>query len=305
MHDPSRHFQKKFSADQVMLQNLASDGADSSSDPKCNARTTEQRDIWVNDVRISESEVRAEAQHHPAHSESPALEAGAQALVVKQLLLQEAESIGLKAEPVRDQDGNLETVEEAIVRTLIESQVDVPIANQQECRQYYRTHPDKFETEPLYEARHILFSVSPSDTEKRNTTREKALELSAYIQKNPASFSDLARTYSDCPSREVNGNLGQLGKGSTASEFEAALQEMQPGTISAQPVETRFGFHIIALDNKVKGKILPFDMVQETIAAWLGAVSWSRAVSQYVRILAGNARIKGVVLEVSDGLLVQ
>ena len=52
-------------------------------------------------------------------------------------------------------------------------------------------------------------------------------------------------------------------------------------------------FHIIALDRKVPGERLPFDLVRERIAVWLEAAAWSKAVAQYITILAGAAQIEG------------
>ena len=80
---------------------------------------------------------------------------------------------------------------------------------------------------------------------------------------------------------------------------------MTEGEISSAPVESRFGFHVIALDRRIDGRDLPFEAVRARIAAWLEASAWSRAVSQYVAILAGRAEIRGISLSGADGPLVQ
>ena len=72
-----------------------------------------------------------------------------------------------------------------------------------------------------------------------------------------------------------------------------------------EPVATRFGYHVIQLDRVIAGRRLPFEVVERRIAGFLEASSWSRAVSQYVGILAGRAEIKGVELAGSTGALVQ
>lgn len=53
------------------------------------------------------------------------------------------------------------------------------------------------------------------------------------------------------------------------------------------------------------GNIVPFEYVQATIAAYLKDVSWQTAVKQYIKILAGKARISGVHMESADSPLVQ
>jgi len=50
---------------------------------------------------------------------------------------------------------------------------------------------------------------------------------------------------------------------------------------------------------------LPFEAVHEKIAAYLEEASWRTAVAQYVRVLAGQADVKGVDLGAVGTPLVQ
>ena len=261
--------------------------------------------IQVNGVEIHEADVFQEAQHHPAEDEKDALFAAARALVVRELLSQEAETLGVTAIPESDSSGKGETVEEARIRTLLDSEVDVPVASAEECRQFYQNNPRKFESEPLYQARHILLAVSPEDSAGRNEARNQANHLIGLVKENPAQFSDMAKQLSDCPSGKVGGNLGQLTRGSTVREFEEAMAKMEEGEMSSKPVESRYGFHIIYLDRRISGAALPFESVEKRISAWLGAAAWSKAVAQYISILIGKATISGINLDAADGPLVQ
>ena len=87
--------------------------------------------------------------------------------------------------------------------------------------------------------------------------------------------------------------------------FERALQQMDPGEITAEPVRTRFGFHIIALDQREEGQLRPFEEARELISAWLSASAWARAASQYIGLLAGKADIEGCEIKAADSVLVQ
>jgi peptidyl-prolyl cis-trans isomerase C len=55
--------------------------------------------------------------------------------------------------------------------------------------------------------------------------------------------------------------VGQLTRGSTVPEFEGALETMREGEMLAEPVESRFGLHIILLERKIPGERLPFELV--------------------------------------------
>ncbi|GAB4025551.1 MAG: peptidylprolyl isomerase PpiC [Bdellovibrio sp.] len=59
-----------------------------------------------------------------------------------------------------------------------------------------------------------------------------------------ASFSELARDFSKCPSGKDGGDLGEFGKGEMVPEFEKACFSLKPDEVSG-PVRTAFGYHII------------------------------------------------------------
>lgn len=275
---------------------------DTSVPPKAGPVT---RAISVNGVVIAEAELLAEAQNHPADNPGGALAAAARALVVRELLWQEAQRLGIIAEPDHDAEGRPETQRDAAIRLLIDREVDVPSAGEAECRRYYEQNPDRFSSQPLVEARHILLAAPPQDKAARKAASALARRLCDHLADHPEDFARLAREHSDCPSREQGGNLGQLTQGSTVPEFERAIAQMKPGVISPVPVESRFGYHIVALGRREPGELLPFDLARARIAAWLEAAAWSRAVSQYIAILAGNADISGISLKAGEGPLVQ
>lgn len=262
-------------------------------------------DVSVNGILIPEADILAEAQHHPAESPGKALRAAAQALVVRELLLQEATRQNLNANSRTDTVGPAETEQDAAVRLLVEQEIHVPQSTESECRRYFDNNRHRFTSEPIYEARHILLPAAASDAVKRERAEAKAKNIITDLKNGTISFSEMAREFSACPSSQQGGNLGQLTSGTTVAEFEAALETMAEGELRPEPVATPFGFHVVELERKIDGVQLPFEQVKERIAAWLEAASWSRAVSQYVGILAGAAEIKGVELAVSDGPLVQ
>jgi hypothetical protein len=53
---------------------------------------------------------------------------------------------------------------------------------------------------------------------------------------------------------------------------------------------------VLRLDRRAAGQELPFESVSDRIVRQLSTQSWQRAVSQYLRILAGRASIEGIGL---------
>lgn len=262
-------------------------------------------EVSVNGIPIPEAEILAEAQNHPAESPGTASASATKALVVKELLLQEAMRLGIEGHPETDETGRVEAAEDAAIRRLVDREIDVPVATDEECRRYFDNNGSRFQSEPIYEACHILLPAVANDMARRKEAKELAHNIIAKLDEGKASFGEIAREFSACPSSQQDGNLGQLTKGSTVHEFETALKDIPEGELCAEPVETPFGYHVIKLNRKIPGASLPFEHVKERIAAWLEAASWSRAVSQYVGILASKAKIEGVELATSDGPLVQ
>ncbi|WP_417672366.1 peptidylprolyl isomerase [Roseibium sp.] len=263
-------------------------------------------EISVDGVVIAEADILAEAQNHPAENPGGAVRAAAKALVVRELLLQEAGRQGIGEVEREATDQGRETPEDARIRVLLDQEVDVPAATDAECRRYFEINASRFCTLALYEVRHVLLAAErDGDVIAWDKTRLTAVALCKRLNQNPAGFSAAAAEFSACSSAQEGGRLGQVASGETTEEFDRALSFMSEGEISVEPVESRFGFHVIALDRIVPARQLPFEHVREKIAAWLEASSWSRAVSQYISILASQAEIRGLTLEGADGPLVQ
>ena len=174
-----------------------------------------------------------------------------------------------------------------------------------ECRRFYDNNRKRFSSGAIYEASHILLAFTASDQDHRKSRQDLARQLHSVLEKNPESFDAVAREYSACTSKDQGGNLGQLCHGSTVDEFEQALEAADAPGILPEPVETRFGFHIIRIDRIIPERILPFKQVQQKIADHLDAACWSKAVSHYIKVLAADAVIAGIQISEAEGPLLQ
>jgi peptidyl-prolyl cis-trans isomerase C len=252
--------------------------------------------ITVNGIKITPEQISAEVQYHPASSLAEAKYQAMQALVIRELLLQQAVTCGLCAPAARP--------DEAIDR-LLSQEIAVPEPGREECERYYNNNRKRFFTAPLFEVSHILYPAPPDDAPARRKARKKAEAALARIRKDDTLFEAVARAESACSSGREGGRLGQIGEGQTVPAFEAALLAMQEGDISTEPVATEVGFHIIRVHKRADGQLMPFEAVAEWIADSLKQESWRRAFSQYVQILAGQAKISGFLLKGADSPLVQ
>lgn len=256
--------------------------------------------ISVNGVAIGRDDIAQEAQNHPGSSPFESWKSAARALVVRELLLQEARRLDLEPSPLFDGEGRRETDEDALVRQLLEAQVKVPKASDEACGTYYERHAGRFRSSDIFECSHILLLCHRNDAETRGQALAIAGELIAVLQNGRESFEALAERYSACPSAKDGGRLGQVSRGQTVPEFEAALHELEEGSVTEKPVESDFGVHVIRLNRRIEGAQLPLDLVREKIRHYLVQRARHGAYYSYVRWLSAHAKITGFNLETGE-----
>lgn len=264
-----------------------------SHEPSALIATSEQQwpRITVNGVAIDEQAIAGELQYHPAQDREEAVFLASQALVVRELLQQRVAELGLQAECTEG-----ESEEEALTRQLIERDLPLPGADEQICRHYFESNRERYATAPLLAVRHILLACAPDDAEGRSEAKALAAGLIAKLAEDGSRFAELALAHSGCPSKEQGGALGQISQGQTVVEFERPLLRLPLG-LAGQPLESRYGVHVVWVDQRIDGRALPFEVVHEAIRAELDQRVWQVAVGQYLNNLIGQADIRGIVLE--------
>lgn len=253
-------------------------------------------EITVNGVPILAEQIEQELSSH-ARAPEPR-RAAIEALVLREVLRQEAknklaEAVAVKQQAVNATSMDAEAfIEETMVERLIEREVVKPQLADDECLAYYQAHVEQFRQGDLVEAGHILFESRPDEISP--VLRQKAEQILQEALRNPEKFEELARTHSNCTSASVGGSLGQLSRGETVPEFERIIFSQEPGAISPQLVESRFGLHIVRVAHRAEGKVLPFEMVREQLAAHLLEQKRKRALRLYLKGLVAQADIQGV-----------
>ena len=256
-------------------------------------------DIVVNGTTLSAAAIAAEAQNHAAPRGKPGLawRKAARALAIRQLLLDEADRLGIAGTPEELAPGKTESPEEARIREVLSRCVTPAPVSEAALRAAYARNPDACRAPSLYQPAHILFPAPPGDAEARSAARARAEKALAEVRKAPRSFGEMAREESACASRDAEGQLGQLASGDTVPEFETALRAAPVGEIHGALVETRYGFHILRLDARAEGEVLPFDAVRGRLQEASEKANWAAAAQAFVADLLARADIRGLDLE--------
>ncbi len=129
--------------------------------------------------------------------------------------------------------------------------------------EYYAQQRQSFTRQPEQRrASHILIKVDNADGE--SAALDKLKKIQQKLAKGD-DFGKLAQEFSDdIGSARQGGDLGYFGRGVMDKAFEDAVFSLKKGEISG-PVRSRFGYHLIKLDDIRKAKVAKLEDVKESI----------------------------------------
>lgn len=140
------------------------------------------------------------------------------------------------------------------LRDMYFGRVIEPSITDEALRERYDREIGALEPQPQVRARHILVD----DVE---TARELIAELEA-----GADFAALAEEHSNDPgSGRRGGDLGWFGRGQMVAPFEQAAFSLAPGETTEEPVESRFGWHVIRVEDTRERPLPAFEEVEDQL----------------------------------------
>jgi len=134
------------------------------------------------------------------------------------------------------------------------SQVEVA---DDEIQEYYNEHPDEFKKPKTVEARHILINVDQGAGSEETAKAREQIESILQKARAGSDFAELAKQYSQGPSKDRGGYLGTFKREDMVKPFADKAFSMKAGEIS-DPVRTRFGWHIIKVEKVNEATTTPF-----------------------------------------------
>ncbi len=116
---------------------------------------------------------------------------------------------------------------------------------------YYNSHLSEYQRPEQVHAAHLLISVDQNaSVNEKKEAEAKARGLAEQARQAGADFGKLAKEHSgDSVTAARGGDLGWFSPGQMVKSFDEAVFGAKPGTIVA-PVKTRFGYHVIKVDEK-------------------------------------------------------
>jgi peptidyl-prolyl cis-trans isomerase C len=247
----------------LMLGSVAAD-AQETVVAKVNGKT-----ITEGDMRLAEAEIGSELGSLPDATKRRVL---VEFLIENQLFADAAE--GQKLAAGADYNDRMQYWRRRSLRDLYFDKTVKDSVSDAEAKKFYDTQVGAKPEEEV-RARHILVD-----------SKEQARELFEKVAYG-TDFAELAKQHSKDPgSKDQGGDLGYFSKGQMVPQFEEAAFKLQKGEVS-QPFQTQFGWHIIKVDDRRAGQVVPFDSVKERI---VGAI-----IHQKAQQIAGDLRAKAKI----------
>lgn len=177
-------------------------------------------------------------------------------------------------------------------RKLIEMKTEEKIeASSEEVESFYSDNAAKFSIPETASAHHILIGFRPEDSEEvKQSKLEEIKDIREQILSG-ADFEELAREHSSGPSAVRGGDLGRFPRGQMLPAFDQAVFSQPIGEIG-EPIETRFGYHIVRVDERAPGRTIPLEEARADIETYLTDKKRQQALNDYLQELRAAADVE-------------
>jgi peptidyl-prolyl cis-trans isomerase C len=201
----------------------------------------------------------------------------------KRLVVQEALKRGLDKKP--EVLADVATAQETSLFDWYVHDVVAPgIVAESAVRKFYDENPENFKVPEKIKVRHIVLTVNPaavngkSKQDALNLAQQISLQLYPFFHGTDDSeatklarvrkFAELAAHYSDDGAAQQGGDLGWVDKGALDPQFEEAAFALPVGRISGI-VETKYGYHLVYVEDKKPAGLQSYDEVKDEIREYL------------------------------------
>jgi peptidyl-prolyl cis-trans isomerase C len=165
-------------------------------------------------------------------------------------------------------------------------------ASDAEAKEFYEKNPQHFEQPEQVRASHILIKLEPNANPEQITAAMKKAE-GAIGRAKKEDFGKLAQELSDDPGSKTQG--GDLSffprQGAMVEPFAEAAFKLKKDEVTAEPVRSQFGYHVIKQTDRKPASKQSFDEAKPQIVGFLGNERKNGAVQTVLTDLRGKAKV--------------
>lgn len=152
---------------------------------------------------------------------------------------------------------------EMVTGRLVQKEVTGKInIDEDEMRAYYRNHPDEFKRPEERKLREVIVLEASGLPEA--DLQKMAAKIQAELSAPGANAQEIVSGYQDQGYSSSLIDLGWLKKGDLEKSLEEAAWNLESGRFSA-PIKARGGYHLVLLEEKKGGDLLPYNEVEKMI----------------------------------------
>jgi peptidyl-prolyl cis-trans isomerase C len=168
-----------------------------------------------------------------------------------------------------------------------------------EIQDYYQKNIDLFKQPFQMQVSQIFIQSDPKGGDSRKKELRGKAEKILKNLKDDQDFADLAREYSDGPTKNKGGDLGYLRKGQLEKQFESKIFALKKGEIT-DVIETEYGFHIFKVTDIKPETMLAYENVKEKVKKFLVDEKIKQEADNYARKLREKTDVKILLPELNQ-----
>ena len=206
-------------------------------------------------------------------------------LVERALFIEAAKKAGVEKESAFQKALSI-AKDELMINQWMKDQYDATVVSDGEAKEFYEKNKKQFEKPAQVKARHILIKKDEAAAKK---VTEELKGLSG--EKLKEKFIELAKSKSEGPTAPKGGDLGYFGEGQMVAPFNKAVFALKKGEITATPVKTQFGYHIIYLEDKKEASAIPYEQAKAQIVQSMKQTQFRKMLEKSAKELKSKAEI--------------
>ena len=166
----------------------------------------------------------------------------------------------------------------------------------EDAKNFYNANIKEFAHPDLVKASHILFRTPDGATPEQLKAAENKAKAAIIRANKGEDFAKLASELSEEPgAAQRGGDLGYFPKDRMVPEFAEAAFSQKVNSVSATPVKTKFGFHVIKVTDKKPSGTQSFDEVKDNLMKFLKSQKDREVMQGVMKELKQSAKIENTL----------